>query len=677
MTKIKKICLGMSSAFGLITIASASVGLVACSNENKNDTKPEQPNNKPDDQNNPEDEKTPSISDQSNSGQDSSSSNSTNENENGSSGEHQSQNESNNSSSKPIEPPKPVVPPKPIVPPAPVKTTITQQQLIQINQDIDTIFDNHNKPITKHDLDSQDAKRQLLDAIKKSIIKQNIESSLLKEIKLIITDANNNQSDVKIEILFDNNKVAFDSDLDLNLPDLTVDIPNTQVTKSLKIANQPPVEYDKQLPWLPVNQKPDNSTPDPIESNGPIPPSFESRSPLVTSANTKYSKANQFIYDLSTPVMFSNQVNGGVILTNGTGWVFDRQQDNPNSKIATYYLATNMHVMNLWHDSYQNEKLWNVSFYLGNKNIYPAFSASRMQSTDKKPMFKYPYSYYKYDSVYNQNTIDQTWYKAQNSYNYDNVKTRDINGIKVYGRQKRNSFNWLNFMEPYDDNGLLDFDLIPVGIKHNFDFGVIKIDVQKDKKQNFPFLENFDKLIANRSLGEVYDLSQDEQRDTEVNVGGFPCMVDPNYRYATWSSWNNEDNFEVSSVKKGYSERGQVAFQAVAGTPSFNEYYGSLPNINLSHGASGSMVIDSQTFLIKGIYWGGLESVYTKEFSGRYVPFSQNNLFQDWVSFLDSMNSKPTFISAGLTKKPTNQVDLFASYWNTLSAYDKTWISAY
>ncbi len=111
--------------------------------------------------------------------------------------------------------------------------------------------------------------------------------------------------------------------------------------------------------------------------------------PDLDSANTTYTPEFAQIYDLSTPVMFNYTPEGAqtdrVVCLNGTAWVFDRQIAS-YSNLTTYYLMTNLHVIDLWDKGIQSKgnafpALQNVSLYLADKNIYPAsrFSLNRKE----------------------------------------------------------------------------------------------------------------------------------------------------------------------------------------------------------------------------------------------------------------------------------------------------------
>lgn len=384
-------------------------------------------------------------------------------------------------------------------------------------------------------------------------------------------------------------------------------------------------------------------------------PPANNETPNINTANTTFTDQFHQIYDLSTPIMFVyNQANNQneQIFNNGTAWVFDRQA-NPNTNLITYYLATNLHVINLWGGEEETQgafpALQNVNLYLGNKNACPEFNQANMVNQNGITNFNWPYiEGSRIGNIFNATKwITSSYYTSYNA--IPDTQTSVVNNNGLVAKEI--------FTPTYGATTAIEqWQIIPFGLNLGLDLGIVQIQVQEQNLSFFPFLQAFDNWIGKKPLNQIYDLNPGTQSNLDISIGGYPAMTNPaiNGVGSTWDAWNNSSNNVKVNILEG-NNRGPVAYQNMAALPPNTQrsYYGSAPGANLGHGSSGSMVLNNNTGQIEGIYWGGLDNE-RYGFSGQFIPFGANGVLNQWSSFINQNGARPTFISQGLPRAISN-----------------------
>lgn len=388
----------------------------------------------------------------------------------------------------------------------------------------------------------------------------------------------------------------------------------------------------------------------------------------ISEANTQYTSNYQHIYNLSTPVMFVYQMGQTEIgFQSGTAWVFDKSQDESNG-LVTYYLATNLHVINLWEGSNGsiNTNPINYAGLCIGKPKEKTFSSQNMTDNDNTPYFKWPYI-----SNNNNGFNLSEWYMSETLLSWQSISNQNIFATPetISLISEPNIYTYIK--NPYGaTNGQYSYYLYPqLGLLEDADIGIIKFQIEPEYVNNYPFLVTFDNLINNGGIQSIYNLSNDLNQPISASIGGFPVMVDDNYNYSVWNSWNSSDEPNNCKITKGNSGRNLIQYQGFFTNPnnenSSSPYYGIANGANLHHGSSGSMVINNTNNKIEGIYWGGLQSS-DNSFSGRFVPFSQNGILETWANIVRNNTNilGNTYIYQYYFQNSNNQP--LPSSWNNL-----------
>ncbi len=421
----------------------------------------------------------------------------------------------------------------------------------------------------------------------------------------------------------------------------------------------------------------------------------QNSTPNISTANTTYTSQFKSIYDLSAPVMFSfNPGNNSdeTVFINGTSWVFDRQLQ-PQNNIQTYYLMTNLHVINLWDPSLKNNEnnpnepfpaLENVTIFFGNKGVCPPFASNTMTSNG---ITTHKWPYIEKTNIGNL-FYPSAWIGAKYMKDFDEVPAYQTINTIVKGT------NYRTPPRPQYEKWITDWDIYPFGLNYGLDCGIIKIDVPTENIKSIPFLQTFDNLIKGRNgsgftpVNQIYDTNPSAQSNLKISIGGYPGMQDSKFNYSAWSAWNNTNNNSAVSIQNK-NFRGQVEFQSVAKAAGpTGAWTGSAPGANLNHGSSGSMVLNNETNQIEGIYWGGFDYPVnskdtTPQFIGQFVPFGANGVLSKWCQLVNDNlgyggQQNQTYIGKYLNNSPysngyyhqlvtsiLNQVQLNQSLWNT------------
>lgn len=291
----------------------------------------------------------------------------------------------------------------------------------------------------------------------------------------------------------------------------------------------------------------------------------------------------------------------------GTGWIFDFQEDPFTKNIRTYYLATNIHVINLISAAKQN-----ASLTLGQYDL-------ESQSQDTRAFFNENLSFKSAKKTYN----------PQYYVNYNPVGTFSIlpvglkNQLKNYGIKNPAALASLN------------------NLTTAVDLAIIKITPDILQKNNIDALRNFDKEVG---IGFGNTISNHQR----FYAAGYPH----DEKYSRWNQYSNQpdelfNSFSTSNYRKdnpinfSYNEEYMtVSNRNTIGknNPTKYEAYDyATKNFDLHSGASGSPIIDDNNNYV-GIYWGGfkIQEGLKTTFYGNFSPLfvhKDNGLSQDLLAY--------------------------------------------
>lgn len=335
-------------------------------------------------------------------------------------------------------------------------------------------------------------------------------------------------------------------------------------------------------------------------------------------SNLDYNVSTAYLNKRSIALKFTIPLNNNqAINIFGTGWIFDFQEDPITENIKTYYLATNIHVINLISAAKQN-----VSLALGQYDL-------ASQSQDTRAFFNESLSFKSAKKTDN----------PQNYVNHNRVGTFSIlpvglkNQLKNYGVQNPTALASLN------------------NLTSAVDLAIVKITRDILQKNNIDALRNFDKEVG---IGFGNTISHHQR----FYAAGYPH----DEKYSRWNQYSNQPNQLFNSfTTSNYRKDNPINF-------SYNEAYMTVNNRNtigknsptkyeaydyatkdfdLHSGASGSPIIDDNNNYV-GIYWGGfkiqegLRTTFYGNFSPLFVNNKENGLSQDLLAYYLAYTSNET-----------------------------------
>lgn len=389
----------------------------------------------------------------------------------------------------------------------------------------------------------------------------------------------------------------------------------------------------------------------------------------VNSNDSVKSNSYTLVYSLKNIIKNGSGYSTSNV-TAGTGWILDYSIDKSNDKLITYYVATNMHVLNATFTiSYQqtfsvnNQNVpytINATFPISAKtssNISVYLSQPQYNSTSASNNLKIPLN--------NTEELNKAWYKTPISISNFNNSLIPLGAYNASGTPSTNtsSYNmqisfyptgYTSYSRTYYflSDGSSGTSSIVNGVPLASDFSVLKFTdktssfnslstigtygtvftkikemfkVDTDDTttaKNSSYIARLNKLITLTSSEDTYDkeivddlfmfadYSKDLNSKSVLSTAGFPATSSGSSNYINFNSNTISYSLVTTVPTTSYSARTNIEYNQ-----NGNIYYSSyswpynllMRNVNLLSGSSGSMTVD-QDYKILGIYWGTLSS---------------------------------------------------------------------
>lgn len=394
--------------------------------------------------------------------------------------------------------------------------------------------------------------------------------------------------------------------------------------------------------------------------------------------NTLLEKSyNKFLY--SNLEYFLNNKNESKLynISTGTTWMFDFQKKDNN--LYSYYLATNIHVLNLGYTYIFNnsDTTWEL-FIPYTKEIATLYTfVTQAIGDESKPDFS-TFNKIENNTIqsFNHNWVNFTNYFKEiiplgalynnniaNNYPYLGTITKiDKNDEKIY--YINNNYEIID--NPVNNEST--FKANDIGII-NFEFDISTIDNSNyyHKNVNEPILNaihnmfninnsvlnptntyidrveyllniaktNYDKnLITNNFI-----FSSFKTHTNSISIGGYPGIKESGKSYIRFNCKTLTDFDEINTNEIDINKDSiNVWYESKNYYYKYNEKDNYLlDNLTLGHGSSGSMAVN-QSFQIVGIYWGVVES--NDWIKGIVTPIydysNSNSIIFRWLKYLNS-----------------------------------------
>ncbi len=323
-------------------------------------------------------------------------------------------------------------------------------------------------------------------------------------------------------------------------------------------------------------------------------PHIEGNEITNTTSNNATKYINSMTLSLKAIYNDPQKNKGSSFEVWGTGWIMDKDESTNN---LTYYVATNMHVINDMF--YQGSSPDFYHYYFGQTGIG--------------------------DALTNDNNKD--------SYTAFTAPPKPV-------------FEALNY--PKSTNLMVDF-------------GVVEVTFPKPNVAT----KTFDWLEKNGKL-KFEDLQPSDCGTKKITVGGYPSIREGNDNINFWNQYSGD----IDHIFKPYNIIEPKTIDNHKYSSGGANYITS--HLDLMPGSSGSMVIDSSTFAIVGIYWGiynvqgeveGTYSSLINTYSDKNNNIYSYNLINDYRNTMKAQG-KETYI----TKSSVNDLYVSNSIRNTTSA---------
>ncbi|WP_031489361.1 DUF31 family putative serine protease [Ureaplasma canigenitalium] len=361
-----------------------------------------------------------------------------------------------------------------------------------------------------------------------------------------------------------------------------------------------------------------------------------------------------------------NNTNGISIF--GTGWIFDFSLNNPNmdydqatiDDVKTFYIATNIHVINAVSSARQNVELSLGSININDKNHDPRLTASYGNNRINR------FTRTQANASNRETSILDEWFLAD--------KTPGTFAIAPVGiKDYASKFYSDNLAKIRAQRGLTN-------LTNASDLAIIKIRPTDAQKKAIRAFREFDPQKG-VSFGDAYNNELVEERTIFLS-GGYPSLGRgnpqdsiPRYRqyksyYSNYtSSFGAQENYRAdnpivfnyrskllnqNNIKDvGKGDNGRDRF--TTGVFPYHSYDVPIEGFDLGPGASGSPVIDKNNNII-GIYWGGFNLINKRSiFYGNFTPIfwsssNKKDLSQDLLkNYLAFTANDLTFLDRNYT----------------------------
>lgn len=332
-------------------------------------------------------------------------------------------------------------------------------------------------------------------------------------------------------------------------------------------------------------------------------------------------------------------INANANLLTGTGWLFDLELHDPNksyeqiklSDVKAFYIATNIHVINL---------------------VAALKDKAKLKISQAKPL--------------NQIKLNE------NEFNDDLVA--DFNSNNEF-----ESFIKINKNAHEEQEN--SFSILPIGLNNSnkntkaVDIAILRVIPSPSQKEYLPWLKNM-RLETLPSFSSFNDVTNKDfysagyavinQNKTKLPYyhqfkGNNPQLIAPFKKF--WLDKNQKSINYRTDNPIYYDENVLVNKKSITNdlVKKINEYkyhaydY-SYPDFNLGPGASGSPVVDSNNNFV-GIYWGGfrvLQNNQQSQFYGNFSPliYQKEDIQQDLLAnYLQSTLKYNTFLDQNFATK--------------------------
>lgn len=348
-------------------------------------------------------------------------------------------------------------------------------------------------------------------------------------------------------------------------------------------------------------------------------------SSLPTIFTGVVNEQTQKISDITIPVSFEYSD----WVASGTAWVFDKEIDDQNNNLVTYYLATNSHVVDLFAPKIDNN---------GSPVKYPVLVQMRLP----KRAFQYQNNVKfdkngiltdtSYNNIYEKKKLIESNIEQNGFYTTFNINDwiKSSNKLIYYSRDYKNSDN--------NVNGLFSFNMwrwkyIGLNSKENndADFGIIQLNFKRVTPLPW-FIQTWEHEYFMQEKNPF--TNSITQNETNIGLVGFP-------------SWSIEDHPNINSNElpaQVWTSAVSKSTQKITNLGGYNSININeptthrqtllVPNLDLGHGSSGSCVMNDEGKII-GIYWGILSYKDGKKF-GAIDLFEENQIINNWVSYLQN-----------------------------------------
>lgn len=446
---------------------------------------------------------------------------------------------------------------------------------------------------------------------------------------------------------------------------------NTLITNSESGEGLTTVEYDQEK-WIGDNSVSIAmvSEPNTTYLTSTLSSYLETNASDTSSSDSVKSNSYTLVYNLNEAIKSGAGGYSVSNITAGTGWLIDYSISESNDNLITYYLATNMHVLNATYAiTYQQvftvngqeipytvtatfpisaQTASSVSVYLSqpqysttsasNNLKIPLNSASELNSAWYKTPITIsdfnssliPLGAYNTTGVASSNTssynMEISFYPTGYSdylqtYYFSSSGSSGTNSV-TNGTPAASDFSVLKFTDNKSSFNALSttgtYGTVFTKIKEMFNVDTDDATTAKDSS----FIARLNKLLTLTSSESTYnkttvsnlfmfaDYNKDLNSKSVLSTAGFPATSSGSYNYLNFNSNTISYSLTTTVPTTSYSSRTNIEYNQ-----SGNFYYSTynwsynllMKNVNLLSGSSGSMTVD-QDYKITGIYWGTLTS---------------------------------------------------------------------
>lgn len=413
-----------------------------------------------------------------------------------------------------------------------------------------------------------------------------------------------------------------------------------------------------------------------------------------TDAALAYSRMNDFNLYLQR----ATHLKDTTMAMFGTGWILDYSYPDANGDLINYYLATNIHVLDLSYqlqfsssffeeDStqvsttvtanipinsktvsslnvYLSQPQYNTTSGDNNKTIPQSFSTTYWHTTPITinnfedtiiPIGAYTNTgYVDYSSTFYNLSLTYSYYKNNSRINSGYYYPSSGNsGTNKVSKASNNSSDYAVIKIPetktsFDDLGT-DSNWTTVFQKMKTMFNINTNDISTTKRSsyiarlnslyNLATSSSYSKTLAD-NLFMFADYKTGVNNKTLLSTAGFPGVsgsISFNSNSINYALTQTATSAEANSrTELSYTYRGQLGYSNYTWDNNI-----LMENVNLKDGSSGSMTI-TQDYKIYGIYWGAISYYYGETYGVTTQLYSQNtdrNFVKIWLNYIETNDS--------------------------------------